>query len=176
MRNVLPELLGWWQAGEDVALATVIATWRSAPLQPGASLLVGPDRSVVGSVSGGCVESDVYAVAEQVLAGGRAVLRTYGVSDEDAFGVGLTCGGVIDVLVQRVNRTAFPELEQIARAVAQQRPIAVATVVRHPDSERIGQRLVLDSSRHSGTLDDRIDSAARADVEELLATGRSGVL
>lgn len=177
MRNVLPELLGWWQSGDDVVLATVIATWQSAPLQPGSSLLVGPDRSVVGSVSGGCVEADVYAIAEQVLADGRTVLRTYGVSDADAIGVGLICGGIIDVLVQRVNRATFPELGQIARSVADQRPIAVATVIRHPDPERIGQRLVLDAGRLSGTLDnDRTDSAVRTDAEELLAAGRNGML
>src|SRR5918998_2439539 len=129
MREVLPELLGWWRSGDDAALATVVATWQSAPRQPGAALLVGPDRSVVGSVSGGCVESDVYAVAEQVLADGRPVLKTYGVSDSDVFTVGLTCGGIIDVFVQRVSRTSFPELEQVAEAVAKQRRVARGTRV-----------------------------------------------
>src|SRR5918999_4968609 len=123
MRDVLPELLDWWRSGDDAVLATVVGTWRSAPRQPGAAMLVGPDKSVVGSVSGGCVESDVYAVAEQVLADGRPVLKTYGVSDSDAFTVGLTCGGIIDVFVQRVSRTTFAELEQIAEAVAKQRPV-----------------------------------------------------
>jgi xanthine dehydrogenase accessory factor len=97
MRDVLRQLLVWWRSGADVALATVVGTWRSSPRQPGAALLVGPDKSVVGSVSGGCVESDVYAVAEQVLADGRPMLKRYGVSDRDAFAVGLTCGGIIDV-------------------------------------------------------------------------------
>lgn len=177
MRNVLPELLGWWQAGEDVAVATVIAARQSAPLQPGTSMLVGPDRSVVGSVSGGCVEADVYAIADQVLADGRPILQTYGISDEDAFGVGLTCGGSIDIFVQKVNQATFPELGQVARAVTEQRPIAVATVVRHPDRERIGQRLVLDAGTPGGTLGDhRIDAAVRADGQELLDAGRSQVL
>src|SRR5918997_2267122 len=133
MRDVLPELLDRWRSGDDVALATVVGTWRSAPRQPGAAMLVGSDRSVVGSVSGGCVESDVYAVAEQVLADGRPVLRTYGVSDRDGSAVGLTCGGIIDVFVQRVNRLTFPELEEVASAVAEQRPIAVATTVQHAE-------------------------------------------
>src|ERR687893_865220 len=124
MRDVLPELLDWWRSGDDVVLATVVGTWRSAPRQSGAAMLVGPDRSVVGSVSGGCVESDVYAVAEQVLTDGRPVLRTYGVSDGDAFAVGLTCGGIIDVLLQRVDRPTFPQLEAAATALTAQRPVA----------------------------------------------------
>ena len=150
MRNVLPELLGWWRSGDDIALATVVRTWRSSPLPPGAALLVGPDKSVVGSVSGGCVESDVYAVAEQVLADGRPVLKTYGVSDSDAFAVGLTCGGIIDLFVQRVNRATFAELDRVALAVEEQRPVAVTTVVRHPDPDRVGRRLVLDDDRTVG--------------------------
>ena len=74
-RDVLPALLGWWRSGQACALATVVGTWSSAPRQPGASMLVGPDGSVVGSLSGGCVESDVHAVAEQVLVDGAAVTR-----------------------------------------------------------------------------------------------------
>lgn len=177
MHNVFSELFGWWRAGEDVALATVIGTWQSAPLRPGTSLLVGPDGSVVGSVSGGCVEADVYAIAEQVLADGRPMLRTYGVSDADAFGVGLTCGGMIDIFVQRVSHTSFPDLGQVARAVAEQRPFAVATVVRHPDPQRIGRHLVLDDARCSGSLGDLgIDAIVCADSRELLTAGCSDVL
>ena len=177
MREVLTELLDWWRSGGDVALATVVGTWQSAPRQPGAAMLVGPDKSVVGSVSGGCVESDVYAVAEQVLADGRPVLKTYGVSDSDVFTVGLTCGGIIDVFVQRVSRTSFPELEQVAEAVAKQRRVALATVVRHPDPDRVGQRLVLDEERVAGTLgSERIDAAVAADATGLLATGCSNLV
>src|SRR5918994_3146469 len=129
MRNLLPELLGWWRSGDDVALATVVGTWRSSPLPPGAAMLVGPDKSVVGSVSGGCVESDVYAVAEQVLADGQPMLKRYGVSDDDAFAVGLTCGGIIDVFVERVDQTTFPQLGDVAAAIRDRVPVAVATCV-----------------------------------------------
>ena len=177
MRNVLPELLGWWRSGDDVALATVVGTWRSSPLPPGAAMLVGPDKSVVGSVSGGCVESDVYAVAEQVLADGQPMLKRYGISDSDAVAVGLTCGGIIDVFVQRVNRATFAELDRVALAVEEQRPVAVTTVVRHPDPDRVGRRLVLDDDRTVGTLgSQRIDAAVTADVRGLLANGRNDLL
>jgi xanthine dehydrogenase accessory factor len=74
MREVLDALLRWWQAGETVGMGTVVGTWRSAPRQPGAAMLVGPDDSAVGSVSGGCVESAVYALAQEVVADCRPVL------------------------------------------------------------------------------------------------------
>jgi len=93
MREVLPELMAWWRDGKTIGVGTVVGTWRSAPRPAGASMLVGPDRSAVGSVSGGCVEGSVYELAEQVVADGQPVLQRYGVSDEDAFAVGLTCGG-----------------------------------------------------------------------------------
>src|SRR5918997_5922370 len=164
MRDVLPELLDWWRSGDDVALATVVGTWRSAPRQPGAAMLVGPDLSVLGSVSGGCVESDVYGVVEQVLADGVPVLRTYGVSDRDAFAVGLTCGGVIDVFVQRVNRMSFPELDELATAVADQRPVAVVTTVQHSDPNCVGRRLVIQGDRVNGTLgNEGLDAAVAAE-------------
>src|ERR687898_61204 len=84
MRDVLEDLIGWWQAGETVGMGTVVATWKSAPRQAGAAMLVGPDGSAVGSVSGGCVEGAVYDLAKTVvdarglLASGRSELLTYG--------------------------------------------------------------------------------------------------
>src|SRR4051795_12996701 len=114
MRDVLDDLVGWWQAGETVGVGTVVATWRSAPRPAGASMLVGPDGTAVGSVSGGCVEGAVYDLAEAVVASGEPVLERYGVSDDDAFAVGLTCGGILDVYVEKVSRDTFPELGEIA--------------------------------------------------------------
>ena len=110
MRDVLPELLRWWRAGEVVAVATVVATFRSAPRPPGASMLVGPGGEAVGSVSGGCVEGAVHDVGTRVAATGIPVLERYGVSDDDALAVGLTCGGVLDVFVEAVSQETFPEL------------------------------------------------------------------
>src|SRR3954463_521942 len=110
MRDVLDELVGWWQAGETVGVGTVVGTWRSAPRPPGASMLVGPDGTAVGSVSGGCGEGAVYEEASDVGAPGAPTLNRYGVSDDDAFAVGLTCGGILDVYVEPISRESFPEL------------------------------------------------------------------
>ena len=90
MREVLPELLAWWQQGRPVGMATVVATWRSAPRPAGASMLLGPDGEAVGSVSGGCVEGAVYELSQEVVETTTPVLQRYGVSDDDAFAVGLT--------------------------------------------------------------------------------------
>src|SRR5437899_5375439 len=117
MRDALAELARWWAAGQPVGMATVVATWRSAPRPPGATMLVGPDGTAVGSVSGGCVEGAVYELAQQVTATGNPVLQRYGVSDSDAFAVGLTCGGILDVFVERVDRSGFPELGEVADAI-----------------------------------------------------------
>ena len=114
MREVLEPLVGWWRSGQPVGMATVVATFRSAPRPPGASMLVGPDGSAVGSVSGGCVEGAVYDLAQQVVAEGSPRLNRYGVSDDDAFEVGLVCGGILDVYVERVDPETFPELGTIA--------------------------------------------------------------
>src|ERR687890_1561584 len=143
MRDVLDELVGWWQAGETVGMGTVVATWRSAPRPAGASMLVGPDGTAVGSVSGGCVEGAVYELAQAVVADRTPVLERYGVSDDDAFAVGLTCGGILDVYVEAVDRESFPELGEIAADVEAGRPVALATVIEHPDPSRLGRRVVV---------------------------------
>ncbi|MGO1165843.1 MAG: XdhC family protein [Janibacter sp.] len=177
MRDVLTELMEWWRAGDEVALGTVVATWRSSPRQPGASMLVGPEGVAVGSVSGGCVEGAVYAVGEEVLESDEPQLHRYGISDDDAASVGLTCGGILDVYVEKVSPTTFPELGQVAEDIAQGRPVAVATVVDHPDPEHIGRRMVVRPEEHSGTIgSSRADGAVVDDVRGLLAGGHSETL
>ncbi|MEZ0578254.1 XdhC family protein [Nocardioides sp. MH1] len=177
MREVLPELLRWWEAGETVGVGTVIATFQSAPRPPGASMLVGPDGSAVGSVSGGCVEGAVYELGQEVVASGTPVLQRYGVSDDDAFAVGLTCGGILDVYVERVDQQTFPELGEIAREIEAGSPIAVATVVEHPDPAMLGRRALVRADAMSASLgSERIDDAVHDDALGLLASGHSGTL
>jgi xanthine dehydrogenase accessory factor len=97
----------WWSAGDPVGVATVVGTLRSAPRPPGAAMVIGPDGTVAGSVSGGCVEGAVYELARQVVASGAPVLQRYGVTDDDAFAVGLTCGGILDVYVERMDQLSW---------------------------------------------------------------------
>ncbi|MDQ1677214.1 MAG: xanthine dehydrogenase accessory factor [Actinomycetota bacterium] len=176
MREVLDDLLQWWEAGESVGVGTVVQTFRSAPRPPGASMLVGPGGTAIGSVSGGCVESAVYAAAEDVLAGGAPVLEQYGVSDDDAFSVGLTCGGILHVFVEKVDRTTFPELGEVAASIRTEEPVAVVTCIRGP-ADRIGRRLVVWEDRVAGSLGpERLDAAAADDVRGLLAQGHTSVL
>jgi xanthine dehydrogenase accessory factor len=176
VRDVVEKLARWWADGKAVALATVVGTYRSAPRQPGASMLVGPDGEAVGSVSGGCVEGAVYELGEQVRADGRPVLQRYGVSDDDAFAVGLTCGGIIDLFVEKVDRETFPQLGDVAEAIAKEQPVAVATVVCGPP-ERLGTRVVVWPDRVDGSTGSaRLDDAIRDDVRGLLDAGRNGTL
>ncbi|MFE2487684.1 XdhC family protein [Streptomyces mirabilis] len=179
MREVLGDLKAWWQTGADVALATVVSTFRSAPRPAGAAMLVGPDRSVVGSVSGGCVEGDVYERALAAMTSGAPSLTRYGVSDDDAMSVGLTCGGVLDVFVEVVSRAGYPEFGDVVADVEAARPVAVATVVSHPYPDRVGRRMIVrpdDPAGHSDLGSARISTAVRDDALGMLATGSSGVL
>ena len=103
MKEILPEVERWRQAGEKVVVATVVGTRRSAPRPLGASLAISESGNMCGSVSGGCVESDVFESAQEVLATGVPKLLTYGISDDLAWSVGLPCGGEIDVFVEPVE-------------------------------------------------------------------------
>jgi xanthine dehydrogenase accessory factor len=191
VRDILNKVTKWWEAGDTFGLATVVRTYRSAPRDPGAALAVSPDGEVVGSVSGGCVEGAVYELSMDVLQTGNPVLQTYGVSDDDAFAVGLTCGGIIDIFVERVSQAGFPELGDIAAAVERGEPVAVATVLAGPG--RAGSRRVIwgrDGSDTagpesaepwhagaSGTLGSgaRLDAAVDDDARGMLAQGLTGI-
>ena len=176
MRDVLPDLLRWWYAGQPVGMATVVSTWRSAPREPGAAMVVGPDGSVVGSVSGGCVEAAVYDLCREAAETGEPGLHRYGVSDDDAFAVGLTCGGTIEVYVERVDPVSFPGLPDVAAAIQSGQPVLVLSCVEGP-TDRLGRRLVVTPAGRSGSLGpDRLDDAAEADGLGMLAAGRTGLL
>jgi xanthine dehydrogenase accessory factor len=103
VKEILPEVDRWREDGEQVVVATVVATRRSAPRPVGASLAISETGKMCGSVSGGCVESDVYENAMEVMASGEPKLLSYGISDDLAWSVGLPCGGEIDVFVERVE-------------------------------------------------------------------------
>ena len=175
MRDVLVELARRVDRGERVGLGTVVATFSSAPRPPGAAMLVGADGAVVGSVSGGCVEGAVYELAQEVVRDDAPVLQRYGVSDDDAFAVGLTCGGIIDVYVEPVDKDSFPELPEVLETVRAREPVAVATIVEHP--EWVGRRVVVWPDRATGDIPSaRARDAITDDARGLLATGRSGTL
>jgi xanthine dehydrogenase accessory factor len=177
VREVLTELLAIWQAGETAGVGTVVRTFRSAPRPAGASMVVAPDGSVSGSVSGGCVEGAVYELANDVVRDGSPRLERYGISDDDAFSVGLTCGGILDVFVEPVSRSTFPELDAVADDIAGHRPVAVATVISHVDPQWVGRRVIVGPESTAGFIGStRADAAVADDARGLLAAGRSEVL
>jgi xanthine dehydrogenase accessory factor len=178
VRDILDTISQWWAADESFGLATVVRTFSSAPREPGAAMAVSAAGEVVGSVSGGCVEGAVYELAGQVGASGQAALQRYGISDDTAFSVGLTCGGIIDIFVEPVSQKSFADLADIAAAVAAGTPVAVATVIAGPG--QLGARRVIwsagdrasDGSLGSGA---RLDEAVDDDARGMLAQGTTGV-
>ncbi len=105
MRDLLPEIERWRRGGRRVALATVVKAWGSAPRPLGAKMAVSSAGDVAGSVSGGCVEGAVIEEAREVLDSGDPRLLRFGVTDERAWEVGLSCGGEIEVFVERLPET-----------------------------------------------------------------------
>ena len=162
--NDIPEIaLGWHRAGRGAVLATVVETWGSAPRQAGSQLAVAGDGTFMGSVSGGCVEGAVVTEAVEALAEGAARVLTFGVSDDQAFAVGLACGGTIGVLIEPVGQ-AMPEplLADLVAARAQRRAAAylvntktwerrIAAPANDPMADVIDARMRADKS---GTEED----------------------
>lgn len=175
MREVLTELAAIRKRGGTAAMATVVRTWRSAPRPAGASMLVSDTGDAVGSVSGGCVEGALFDLGQEVLVDGQPRYETYGVSDDEAFTVGLTCGGILEVFVERVDDQTWPELDGILRDVENDEPVAVATIVAGPHF--VGRHLVVRPDHTEGSLGTvRLDDTIREDAIGMLAAGRTGFL
>jgi len=163
VRDVLDTLERWSSDGLKVATATVVWTERSAPRDPGAVLAVSEKGEVVGSVTGGCVEPAVYEEAQSVLAGGPPRLVQYGIADDEAFEVGLPCGGTVRIFVDALDAELLPPITEAVRA---EQPIALAVNV---SGERIGEkRLVHVGDGPDGELVER--------ARELLSHGETGVV
>jgi xanthine dehydrogenase accessory factor len=177
MRDVLAAMMPGWRKGGTAGLATVVSTFKSAPRLPGASMLVTAEGEAVGSVSGGCVEGAVYELATQIKEDGTPALVRYGISDDDAYAVGLTCGGIIDVFVEPVSQRSFAELDDVGQDIAAGRRVGVATVIEHPDSSWLGRHLIVRPDGFDGDLgSERANHAVGDDTQGLLAAGRTGIL
>ncbi|GHF57857.1 XdhC family protein [Streptomyces thermodiastaticus] len=180
MLDIAEELHQWIEEDRNFAVATVVAVGGSAPRGLGAALAVDSDGTAVGSVSGGCVEGAVYDLCRQALQDGITVVQRFGYSDEDAFAVGLTCGGTIEVMVVPVlaQAPARPVLRAALRAASGGEPAALARVVRGP-GELLGTALLV---RPDGTVEGglggaaELDRTARAEARALLDAGRTATV
>jgi len=191
MREVMPQLARWCETGATVGLGTVVEITGSSPRESGASMAVGPDGEAVGSISGGCVEAAVYELCREAVATGTPALVRYGISGADPYAPGLTCGGSLEVLASPVSAKTFPGLDAVVRDMRAGRPVAVATIVEHPDAFLVGRRLVV-RPRQPGTgttagpelapaklslpRPGRIEESLTADARLLLDAGRSECL
>jgi xanthine dehydrogenase accessory factor len=155
MRDILPTLERWRADGRAVAIATVVERRGSAPRDPGASLALNELGEIAGSVTGGCVEPSVIREAQDVLDGGPARVREYGISNDQAFEVGLACGGTVAILIAKLDTSLVPAL---TAAVEADRPAALMITASGPDLG--AQRL------HDGDV---------GPVAELLASGESAL-
>jgi xanthine dehydrogenase accessory factor len=169
VRELLPEIEAWGPEAQPFALATVVKTWGSAPRAAGSKMAVGRDGRIAGSVSGGCVEAAVVEAAGKVVRDGKATLLSFGVADDVAWSVGLSCGGAIEVFVDVPNAAALAELASLAIA---DRSTAVATVLNGPLA---GRRLfVHGDGQIRGNLSGALARQARSAAEAALSQGQTG--
>ncbi|MFJ6120346.1 XdhC family protein [Streptomyces sp. NPDC092129] len=180
MLDIADDLQQWVEQGRDFAVATVVAVGGSAPRQPGAALAVDAEGTAIGSVSGGCVEGAVYELCRQALEGGETVFERFGYSDEDAFAVGLTCGGVIDILVTPVRAadSARPVLAAAVASAASGAAAALARIVTGPP-ELLGRALIVrpDRTWEGGFgAHPELDRTVAAEAAAFLDAGRTGTL
>ncbi|MEU0048876.1 XdhC/CoxI family protein [Streptomyces sp. NPDC006309] len=180
MLDIAEELNRWVEQGRDFAVATVVAVGGSAPRRPGAALAVDADGTAVGSVSGGCVEGAVYELCQQALQDGQTVLERFGYSDEDAFAVGLTCGGVIDILVTpvRADSPARPVAAAALAAAARGEAAAVARIAEGPAELRGRALLVRPDGSYDGGFGahPELDRTVAAEARAHLDAGRTGTV
>ncbi|MFJ6792678.1 XdhC family protein [Streptomyces sp. NPDC091268] len=180
MLDIAEELNRWVEQGRDFAVATVVAVGGSAPRQPGAALAVDGEGTAIGSVSGGCVEGAVYELCRQALEDGETVRERFGYSDDDAFAVGLTCGGIIDILVTPVP-VGSPERELLAAgiaAAARGEAAALARIAEGP-AELMGRAVLV---RTEGAFEGgfgshpELDRTIAEEARAMLDAGKTGLL
>jgi xanthine dehydrogenase accessory factor len=176
VKDVLDRVERWLSEGRPVALATVIATERSAPRDPGAVLAAAggsaaAEFEVAGSVSGGCVEGAVIEEAAEVIRTGRPTRVTYGISDEDAISVGLSCGGIVHIFIERLS--PGPLFAALARALRAEAPVALATQTGGDGSG--GKMLVATDGTVGGLGDPELDRAVAAAARAMLEQGQTGL-
>jgi xanthine dehydrogenase accessory factor len=165
VKEILDDIDRWQRGGERFALATVVATRRSAPRPPGAKLGVSSRGELAGSVSGGCVENEVYGVAQEVLEGAEPRFLTYGISDDLALEIGLPCGGEIDVFVEEADQEL---VDQLRRVIEGERSAVLFTVV---EGEGIGDQWLAVEGEETDA-----PAELAAALEDLLRSGRSTIL
>ncbi|WP_405020207.1 XdhC family protein [Kitasatospora sp. NBC_00070] len=181
MQDIAEQLLAWHSSGRSFAVATVVGVSGSAPRDPGAALAVDAAGEAIGSVSGGCVEGAVYELCREAIASGTPVLERFGYSDEDAFAVGLTCGGLLDVFVQPVVPGADPALDAGITYIASGTPVALARIVAGP-AALLGATVAVTADTHHGSLTPApsttfaLERAAVAEARAMLDAGRTGQL
>ncbi len=171
MRDILSDLNAWLAQDEQVALATVIQTWGSAPRQAGAKMALTPGGKITGSVSGGCVEGAVFEAGTQTLETSEPQLLQFGVADETAWEVGLACGGNIEVFVQPLARDFY---ENVRAKLEAEQPHAIVTIVGG-QAELLGRTLLVANGKSVfGSLGEtELDEAAIAAVKVAMAEQRS---
>jgi xanthine dehydrogenase accessory factor len=178
MRDVIDAVLRWQERGERVAMATVVRTLGSSPRGLAAKMAVTDHGNIAGSVSGGCIEGAVYDACQHALKTGTAALLHFGVADEQAWEVGLACGGTIDVFVAPLPRIDAIQGTDSASIVVQrlvaQQPVAVATVL---SGAATGQQLAVtaDSTPHSDMPHSPLRDAILTHTVAMLADGVHGV-
>ncbi|MFD5461199.1 XdhC family protein [Kitasatospora sp. NPDC127059] len=179
MQDIAEQLQAWHASGRSFAVATVVGVSGSAPRDPGAALAVDAAGEAVGSVSGGCVEGAVYELCQAALDTGEPVLERFGYSDEDAFAVGLTCGGILDVFVQPVVPGADPGMDAGLAHIADGTPVALARVIEGP-AALLGATLAVTAEQRHGALSvgpttvGALERALVAEARAMLDAGRTG--
>lgn len=189
MLDILNSCSAWLGAGQPFAVATIVSATGSVPRGVGTAMAVNADGEVVGSLSGGCVEGAVYNACREAMESATVRREQFGYSDSDAFAVGLTCGGVLDVLIQPVYPQGHPgqelDLAGLSRLADTAQNIPAA-IIRRLDGGRLTGVVVLDpqdfpSTADAGHLEDLIGDStaahgAAAQIQAMLSTGQTGVL
>ncbi len=174
MEEVRTTINDWREAGEPIALATVIQTWGSAPRKAGAKMALTPDGKLAGSVSGGCVEGAVFEEGRDALENQRAKLLSFGVADETAWEVGLACGGNIQVFVEPLalhgNEAVYTAVDDL---ITHERAGATATVIGGTDERRLGHKLLLSGTgERVGGINTAVDNALIPHLQTALQQGQ----